>query len=187
MKAFPSVEFSSSEPASNAPAYINKAQSFKVIAVSTGAQQWQGNIASAWERMPKARALWAFLNARGENETFPLVLPIHSTPNGAVNGAVNTTGALVTGTNTVTFTNYEPMAGDFFKFVGHSKVYQVEDATNNTAIFYPKLIKSVVVNELVVVTNVPFLVRRIGAVQSMPTNKKSLAKVKFKWEEVINA
>lgn len=185
MKAFPTTDFSSSTPASNSSAYISRAQSKRTIAVDAHGQNWQGEITTAWERLPLARAIWAFLNARGEHEAFDLILPIHSTPQGVVSGAVKAIAAYAIGTNVITFVNYAPAAGDFFRCAGHAKVYQVEDSVANTATIYPPLINAVTLNEVITVTDVPFSVRRVGAVQKMEIKNKNMAQLSFKYEEAF--
>ncbi len=186
---FPSRDFSASTPESNSPAYINESQSLKTLATSTGAQRWQGSITTAIELMPKARALWAFLNAKGEFKTFDLVLPLHSTPNGVVSGLVQVTAAYAIGANSITFVNFTPAIGDFVRFSGHAKVYQVEAIAGvglgATATIYPPLLKAVSNSEIVTVTDVPFTVRRVGAISKLENKRKISAQLKFKYIEVF--
>jgi len=185
IKNFPTKDFSSSVPASNSPAYLSEAQSFKTIAVGTGKQRWEGVATTALEIMRIARATWAFLNARGMHEPFNIVLPIHSTPEGVVSGVVKSSLGINVGGSDITFINFAAEPGDFFRCAGHSKCYQVEEVNGSVATFYPPLLKPVTSSEVITVTDVPFLVRRVSALQPMDAKRKSSAVVKFKWQEEI--
>lgn len=177
---YPSTDFSKITPISNAPDYISESQSLKTIAASSGAQRFEFDLTTAWEKSPKARALWAFLNARRQSQPFTLQLPIYDTANGVVTGTVTATAAYAVGGSAVLLNNYIPAIGDFMQFAGHSKVYQVEDIAGNNATIFPPLIKSVSLNEVVNVNNLTFTVRRKNKLSKLESSKGNKAKIKFK-------
>jgi hypothetical protein len=180
MKTFPLAQFSKVLPVSNDKDYFNESQSLKTIAVSVGAQRWEFELTTAWERLPLARALWMFLNARSRSQKFTIQLPIFDTANGVVSGAVTTVASYSIGTSDVVLINYVPAIGDFIQFVGHSKVYGIEDVNGGIATIYPPLLKAVSLNENVTVNNLKFTVRRKDALSKLENNKGNLAKIKFK-------
>jgi len=185
MPLFPTTEFTSSAPVSHSPAYMSESQSLKTIASSTGAQRWEFEVSTAWLLMPEARAVWAFLNARGGRaQSFDIELPIHSIPNGVVSGAV-TTGVNAVGATAITFANYAPAAGDFVRFAGHSKVYQVESAAGSIGNIYPPLLNATGLNEAVSVNNVLFTVRKSEDMSKIENNRKTAARLKFKCIEAF--
>lgn len=180
MKVFPSKDFSAVVPSSNTKDYVSESQSLRTIVTSTGAQRWEFDLTTALERLPLARALWMFLNARGQSQKFLIQVPIFDTPNGVVSGAVTSGASYPIGGSEIILTNYEPAAGDFVQFVGHSKVYGIEDAQGGVATIYPPLLKAISFNEAINVNNLQFTVRRVGDISKLQSNKKSAGKVKFK-------
>ena len=186
MADFPiDIPFSASEPASNAPAYLSESQSLKTIAASTGAQRWEFALTTGLLQDADLRKAWAFLNAHGSHKPFDVALPIHSKPLGLVSGAVTATAAHAIGANAVTFANYSPQIGDFFRFACHAKMYQAEGASGNTATIYPPLLQAVTLNEAVTVTDVKFTVRVPGKISKFKIDAKKMAKLKFKCIEVF--
>jgi len=180
MKLFPSQDFAAVVPSSNAKDYVSESQSLSTIASSTGIQRFEFDLTTAWERLPLARAIWMFLNARGQGQKFLIQLPVYDTPNGVVGGAVSALAAYSVGVNALLLNNYTAAVGDFIQFAGHSKVYGVEDVNGALATIYPPLLKSVANNESVNVNNLQFTVRRVGDISKLESNKKSSGKVKFK-------
>jgi hypothetical protein len=180
MKTFPSAQFSKVLPISNDKDYFSESQSLKTIAVSVGAQRWEFDLTTAWERLSLTRSLWMFLNARSRSQKFTIQLPIFDTANGAVSGVVKAAASYSIGTSDVVLTNYVPAAGDFIQFVGHSKVYGIEEVNGNISTIYPPLLKSVLLNETVTVNNLKFTVRRKDALSKLENKKGNLAKIKFK-------
>jgi len=180
MKLFPSQDFAEILPSNNAKDYVSESHSLSTIASSAGAQRFEFALTTAWERLPLARALWMFLNARSQSEKFLIQLPVYDTPNGVVGGAVSTMAAYAVGTSDILLSNYTAAIGDFIQFAGHSKVYGVEDVNGALATIYPPLLKSIANNESVNVNNLQFTVRRVGDISKLESNKKSSGKVKFK-------
>ncbi len=180
MKTFPSQDFAAVVPSSNSKDYLNESQSLSTIAVSAGAQRYEFDLTTAWERLPLARALWMFLNARTQSQRFLIQLPIYDTPNGIVSGAVTSIANYAIGTSDVIINNYTAAIGDFIQFASHSKVYGIEEVNGAVATFFPPLIKAVSANETVNVNNIKFTVRRVGDISKLESNKKSAGKVKFK-------
>jgi len=179
MRTYPSLEFSSIEPASNAPDYLSESQSLKTISTSTGAQRFEFKVKSVWERLPVARALWAFLSARRTVDKFEIQLPIYDSANGVVTGVVKANANLPIGTTDITFVNYQPAIGDFIQCAGHAKVYMVEDAAGNQGTIFPPLIKSVLSAEVITVNDLKFTVRRKGKISKLKSKQNNVAQVEF--------
>lgn len=180
MKTYPSTDFSKILPISNDNDYFSESQSLKTIAVSAGAQRWEFDLTTTWERLPLARALWMFLNARSRSQIFTIQLPIFDTANGIVSGAVNAAASYAIGTRNVTLNNYSAAIGDFIQFAGHSKVYGVEEVNGAITTIYPPLLKAVSLSENVNVNNLKFTVRRKGTLSKLESSKGNKGKVKFK-------
>jgi len=180
MKTYPSTNFSKVTPQSNAIDYISEAQSLKTIAASAGAQRYEFSLSTAWEKLPVARAIWMFLNARSQSQKFLIQIPLYDTPNGIVSGSVNTSNAYNIGETEIALGNYLPHIGDFIQFVGHSKVYGIEQVTGSNITIYPPLLKAVSNNESANVNNLKFTVRVKGALSKLESNKGNAGKISFK-------
>ena len=180
MKNFPTADFSKVLPISNDNDYFNESQSLKTIAVSAGAQRWEFDLITAWERLPLARAIWMFLNARSRSQKFTIQLPIFDTANGVVSGIVKTADSYPIGTSDLVLTNYSAAIGDFIQFAGHSKVYGIQDVKGSISTIYPPLLISASLNENVTVNNIKFTVRRKETLSKLENEKGDLAKIKFK-------
>ena len=182
---FPSVSFSVTVPKSYSPVYKNEAQSLKTIVTGVGAHRWEFELTTGILKGLALRSTFAFLNARGVHESFQVVVPYWSQPLGHIVGAVSVVTRQSIGANTIEFKNYTPASGDFFKFAGHAKVYQIESATGNTATIYPRLISTVGRNEGVVVKDVPFTVRNTTELSKLTLKLNRQTKLKIKCEEVF--
>lgn len=180
---FPStIGFSQVEPLSNSPAYVNQAQSLKTIAVSTGAQRWELTLTTGDLTEADFRRVWAFLNSlSGKAKTFDIKLPLFSKPLGVVTGLVQSFASHNVGDNVINFTNYIAEIGDFLRFAGHSKTYQVIDVAGSSATIFPPLIKGVGVSEVVQVSDLLFHARLNSNISKLkvPSSNK-IAKLKFK-------
>lgn len=186
MDNFPlDIPFSASKPASHSQSYLSKAQSFATTATSNGAHEWQFELTTGLLKDPLLRKVWAFLNSHPEHKPFDIELPIHSKPLGAVSGIVTATAALSKGEENITFVNYTPSIGDFFRTAGHSKVYQISDANGQAATIYPPLFQSVGVGEVFNVNDVKFTVRKLGRISEFSIDATKLTKLKFKCSEKI--
>ncbi len=179
---FPSdIGFSSAEPASNAPAYVSESQSLKTIAASTGTQRWEFSLTTVNLQEKDFRRVWAFLNSlSGQAKTFNIAMPVLSKPLGIVSGTVQALTAYSKGDNSISFTNYLPEIGDFIKFVGHSKTYQILDTAGNSATIYPNLFADVTLSELVNVQDVLFKARLSSKLSKLKITTKKITKIKFK-------
>ena len=187
---FPSVSFSVTVPKSYSPVYKNEAQSLKTIVTGVGAHRWEFELTTGILKGLALRSTFAFLNARGVHESFQVVVPYWSQPLGHIVGAVSVVTRQSIGANTIEFKNYTPASGDFFKFAGHAKVYQIEtatanNATANTGTFYPRLISAVGRNEGVVVNDVPFTVRNTTELSKLTLDLSRQTKLKINCEEVV--
>jgi len=187
MPDFPSnIGFSKVDPLSHSPAYINEPNSLKTIAVATGTQRWEFELTTKFLKALEFRQGWAFLNARGGQAfTFDVRLPEFSKPLGAISGAVKSLGAYAIGTKNIALSNFTPAVGDFIRFAGHRKVYQVESATGNNATIYPPLFEAVNLNEVVIADDVPFTVRLTSKVSKLKLDTKKITKLKFKCIEAF--
>ena len=182
---FPSVSFSVTVPKSYSPVYKNEAQSLKTIVTGVGAHRWEFELTTGILKGLALRSTFAFLNARGVHESFQVVVPYWSQPLGHIVGAVSVVTPPLIGANTIEIKNYTPASGDFFKFAGHAKVYQIETVTGNTTTFYPRLISRVGHHEGVVVNDVPFTVRNTTELSKLTLDLSRQTKLKIKCEEVF--
>tara|TARA_B110000211_G_C14086469_1_gene556925 strand:+ start:979 stop:1533 length:555 start_codon:yes stop_codon:yes gene_type:complete len=179
MQTFPSTDFVSVLPISNAPDYISEAQSLKTISVSTGAQRYEFDLETQIARMPTAKAHWMFLAARRQG-AFQIQIPLFDQAEGLVTGVVKSNQAKPVGTSEITFVNYLPAIGDFFQCAGHSKVYGVERVNGNVATIFPPLFKAVGSNEVFTVNNLLFTVRRKGELLKLSNKRGTTGNTKFK-------
>jgi len=153
------------------PTRVSVAHSLKRQVRSTGAQRWGVRLSYPPMRRSAFMPLWGFLMGQdGQYETFTLtpaglLVPLGSWGGApAVNGALSVgavTGAVDGMSNSITGAG---KAGDFFKFSGHSKVYQLRaDLDTNgsgegTIYFRPALVAAVANNETITSASVPFTV-----------------------------
>jgi len=179
METFPSTDFVSIVPMSNAPDYMSEAQSLKTISVSTGAQRYEFDLETQIARMPKAKAHWMFLAARRQGR-FQIQIPLFDQADGVITGVVKFSQSMPIGTNEITFTNYLPAIGDFFQCAGHSKVYGIERVNGNSATIFPPLFQAATSAEVITVNNLLFTVRRKGAVLKLSNKRGSTGNTKFK-------
>ena len=180
---FSDIPFSVTVPKSYSPAYKSEAHSLKRIVTRVGAHRWEFELTTGLLKGLILRSTFAFLNARGIHESFQVVLPYWSQPLGLISGPVSVATAKAIGANSINFTNYSPAPGDFFKFAGHAKVYQVELAAGNTATIYPPLISAVGLNEVVVAQDVPFTVRNVTDLSKVKLDPTQQTKLKINCEE----
>lgn len=175
------IGFSVAEPASESPAYVNESQSLKTIAASTGSQRWGFTLTTSNLKEADFRRAWAFLNSlNGQATKFDVLLPVFSKPLGVVSGQVQAAIAYGIGTNNISFTNYLPEIGDFFKPAGHAKTYQVIGTAGSSATFYPPLISSVGLGEVIQVNDVKFTVRLSSEISKLKVKTTKIVKLKFK-------
>ncbi len=180
------IAFSLIEPESHDPAYISESQSLKTIAVSTGAQRWEGALTTGILNEADFRRTWAFLNGVGQAKTFDIPMPLLSKPLGVVSGSVQALTGYLKGDSSISFSNYLPEIGDFVSFTGHSKNYQILDTAGSSATIHPPLFQAVTSGEIVSVVDVLFKVRRIGKLSKLKVSSKNkTAKIKFKVKEAF--
>ncbi|MFT6586092.1 MAG: hypothetical protein ACJAUY_000673 [Cognaticolwellia sp.] len=184
---FPSgIGFLISEPMSEAPSYLNESQSLKTLAVSTGAQRWGFSLTTGELKGAELRRAWAFINAlSGSSKKFSIALPDFSEPLGVVTGQVQSPIFYAAGQNSISFTNYLPEIGDFLKFAGHAKVYQISDTAGTSATIFPNLIANVSTAEVVTVNNVKFTVRSSSDVSTIKNESTKTTKIKIKLIEAF--
>ena len=150
---------------------------------------------------PMTRSEFAPIDAfimkqRGQYETFTLVLPVLSTPQGAPAGTPLIRGADQTGRTVATdgWTGNVAIfkAGDYIKFY-HDKVYKVvADVTSNASssantpiTIEPALISSPADNSAITHTNVPFTVSLTAGVQEFATGTSGMFTYEVDFAEVI--
>ncbi len=180
------IGFSQIEITSNSPAYINESQSLKTIAVSTGAQRWELSLTTGNLKEGDFRRAWAFLNGLGgKANTFNIAMPLLSKPIGAVTGLVQTFTSHSGGDQEINFTNYFAEIGDFVRFTGHSKLYQIINIAGSSATIYPPLINDVTASETVNVNDALITVRLNSNLSKLKVPSQKIAKLKFKLIEAI--
>ena len=123
------------------PTLISRAQSLKTQRRRRGAaiQRWKLRFQYGSMDRTEYLDLHAFINAqRGQWDTFTATLPSTVSPRGTWGGAPLVNGAVAAGLSSVAIDGLTPSIagtgkrGDFIKFGGHSKVYQLSaDADAN--------------------------------------------------------
>jgi len=175
------IGFLQVEPLSNSPAYISESKSLKTVTTSTGAQRWEWTLTTDILNEVNFRRGWAFLNSlAGKTHTFDIQLPLFSEPLGVVSGLVQSMASHGIGENVVNFTNYIAEIGDFVRFVGHSKTYQIIDTAGSSATLFPPLIKPVSSSEVVQVSDLLFTARLNSSISKLKVPSTKKAKLKFK-------
>lgn len=159
------------EVSSWSPTLISRAQSLKTQRRRRGAgvQRWKLHFSYGTMERADYLSIWAFLNAQdGQFGTFTAVLPANISPQGTWGGTPLVNGAVAAGTSSVAMDGVTPSIagtgkkGDFIKFGGHSKVYQLTaDADANgsgqaTLSLKPALLAAVADNEAIAFSSVPF-------------------------------
>jgi hypothetical protein len=136
--------------------------------------------------------LWAFLNAQdGQYEQFTLVLPSGFSPRGTWGGAPLVAGIHAVGATSVAIDgltiniNGIGKAGDFIKFNGHTKVYQLKADINSngagaaTLTLKPGLVAALADNEVVTVSSVPFTCILTSDTSPIDLEPPMLGKIEF--------
>lgn len=169
------------------PTLVSITHSLKRQARTRGSQRW--GIRLTWPQLRRASfaPLWAFvINQRGQFDTFQYVLSgVLKNAQGALGGAPvvdNEVGSptIVPAGRTIyikgasnSITGWGK-AMDFFKFAGHSKVYQLSadvstDGTGRAQLsFDPALVAAPAHGEALTFTNVPFTVALASDSQEFP-------------------
>lgn len=153
------------------PTLVSRAQSLKTQRRRRGAaiQRWKLHFTYGVMEKTDYLDLWAFLNAqRGQYDTFTAFVPAGISPRGSWGGTPLVNGAAAAGAATVAIDGLTPSAagsgkrGDWIKFNGHTKVYQLSaDADANgsgqaTLALMPALAAALADNEPIVFSSVPF-------------------------------
>ena len=146
----------------------------------------QYNVMTRAEFMP----VFAFVvSQQGRLGTFTIVPPVISNASGDVSGTVLVNGATSAGAVTVPIDGISGTikAGDFVKFVGHTKVYMVtadRTGAGNLSI-EPALVSNVSNNEVVTFDNVPFTMRLRNDIQTYDLNAAEQYSYEIDMIEVI--
>ena len=175
------IGFSKVEPSSNAPAYVSESQSLKTIATGTDAQRWELTLTTTNLNEKNFRLAWAFLNSLGgKYRTFSIKLPLFNKPLGEVSGEVRALASYGIGDDSITLENYAGEMGDFIRFSGHDKTYQITEVAGSSLAIYPALINSVTAAEVVSVSDFLFNARLNSSLSKLavPSNTR-LAQIKF--------
>jgi hypothetical protein len=155
--------------ASLSPTLVSRAQALATQRRSRGGQRWM--ISYTYDGMERDTYLdmWGFLNAqRGQHEAFTIVLPTGVWPRGSWGGTPLVNGSpaagsssIVTDGHTINITG-AGKRGDFVKFGGHSKVYQLtadfnsDGSGNATMSIMPDLVTALADNDTITTSSVPF-------------------------------
>ena len=178
------------------PTFISRAISGRRQARQIGGQFWK--MTATFPPMTRAEfaPIYAFIIAqRGRYESFTLVPPVVSSPQGSaggtplVNGGSQTGRSLVTDGWTVSTTIFK--AGDYLKLAGNDKVYMItadvssDGAGNATISIEPALVSSPADNAVVTYTSVPFTVALASGIQEFATGTSGLYEFEAEFEEVL--
>ncbi|WDE11342.1 hypothetical protein [Thalassomonas haliotis] len=163
------IKFNSLGLKSNTPNFYSESRSLRRHVRRIPAHRWEVTLRTVPLEDADARSLSAFLNAlEGRLNSFDVILPLYSTPQGAATGVPSVSAATAAGEKMVPAKHgaanveNQVMAGDFIRFAGHSKVYQVtanadtDSAGNMSYQITPGLVKSVAADENIIVKDVPF-------------------------------
>lgn len=151
----------------------------KRIVQKVGTQRWELELSYPPMSRSSFGPVSAFINSKeGGYETFSVIVNEVGYKSGDASGSIQTSeagseGDTVIGVDGVSGTL---KAGDFFKFVNHSKVYQLtaDRSGNGDISFYPPLQAAVINNEGITYDAVPFLVRNDTDVQEYSVGKGTL-------------
>lgn len=174
------------------PTLVSRAQSLKGQKRSRGGQRWLFSYEFDGSDRDIYMDVWAFLNAqRGQYDTFTIAMPTNIVPRGTwggtplVNGAhVAGVSSIVTDGHTVSITG-AGKRGDFIKFSGHSKVYQLTADFNSdgggaaTLAIVPALMADVADNEAISFSAVPFTVSLTSDTQPLDIAGAAFATLSF--------
>lgn len=180
------------------PARVSIAHSLKRQVRSTGAQRWAGRCTYGTLERAVFQPLWAFIVAqKGQYETFTLTLPGWTTPLGSWGGSPAVNGAVSAGAVSVAIDGLTAgvtgigKAGDFVKFSGHSKVYQLAADVNSngsgetTLTLTFGLLAALANNETLTVNDVPFTVALVEDQPEFPMRAPlQIEGFGFDWVEV---
>jgi hypothetical protein len=161
------------EVASWSPTFISRTHSMKTQRRrrGAGAQRWKLHFQYGVMERTDYLDLHAFLSSqRGQFGSFTAILPASISPLGTWGGTALANGAASAGASSVAIDGLTISItgiikrGDFFKFSGHSKVYQADNDINSngsgqaTLTFFPPLLAAVADNEPLTSSSVPFTV-----------------------------
>jgi len=174
------------------PTFVSTAHSLKTQRRTRGGQRWKLHCTYGTMERATYLDLWGFLNAqRGQYGTFTITLPTGIWPLGTGWGTPLVNGALAAGASSVVCDGLSAgitgagKRGDFVKFSGHSKVYQLtadfnsDGGGNGTFSIMPNLVTSVADNESITVSAVPFTVRLAGDEQPLDLQVPSQGVLSF--------
>ena len=162
------------------PTFISTAHSLKTQRRMRGGQRWK--LRCTWGTMERADYLdlAGFLNAqRGQYGTFTITLPTGVWPRGTWGGTPLVVGVHAAGVASIAIDGLTiditgaGKRGDFVKFSGHSKIYQLTADFNSshtgtaTLAIMPNLVAALADNEAITVSAVPFTVRLAGDEQGL--------------------
>ncbi|MFP4560980.1 MAG: hypothetical protein ACLFQ3_06610 [Thiohalorhabdus sp.] len=172
--AMETIDFTSVDPT-----LVSTSQSGGQYVRKVGGQRWKATVRFTVMSHADRRRLSAFLaRQRGAYETWEIILPTESQPEGPGGGTPLVDGSDQTGDEVDTDGWPEDTtvlyAGDKVLFGGHAKVYEVtEDVTSDsegaaTLPIYPPLRQSPEDDATVTYEDVPFTVRLVGGQYTMP-------------------
>jgi|TARA_Y100000310_G_scaffold133594_2_gene132588 hypothetical protein len=190
---FSSANFRSEDPSLKSEAVSGRRQVRKLAG-----QRWA--FSAVYPSMSRAdfAPVMAFVAAqRGEYESFSIVLPTLSTPQGTASGTPLVNGASQTGSSLITdgWANSELVlkAGDVFTVAGNNKVYMVtadgtsDGSGNLTLSISPSLVESPANNAALTVTSVPFTVALSNPVQEFALRPGVFFDFEVDMAEVLSA
>ena len=178
------------------PTFVSRAISGRRQARQTHGQYYK--LTATYPPMTRAQfaPIKAFIaKQRGQYESFQVIPPVVSTPQGSpagsplVNGASQPGRSIVTDGWNASITVFK--ANDYLKFANHDKVYCVTaDASSDgsgasTISIEPALITSPANDSAITYTAVPFTVALTTRVQEFATNTTGLFEYELDFEEVL--
>ncbi len=156
----------------NSPSYYSENRSLQSHVRRIPASRFEVTFKTVAVDPIKAREIWGFINGlRGRLNPFNIVLPTHSNSLGSIINNPNVKSNVNAGNTSITLKNLPThsanlmISGDAFKCAGHNKVYVLTNSLNSNGSgegnleFEPQLQKNIVVNELVIVREVPYQFR----------------------------
>lgn len=153
------------------PTLLSRAHSLKTQRRKRGGgvQRWRLSFGYGTMERDTYADLWAFLNSQaGQYGTLTLTLPTGIFPRGTWGGTPLVNGAHSAGATSITTDGHTisitgaGKRGDFVKFGGHSKVYQLTADFNSngsgqaTMAIFPALLAALADNDTITVSSVPF-------------------------------
>lgn len=183
-------KFSAVNLESDSPTLFSETVSGRMQSRKIGGQKWKFSAAYAPMTRAEFQPVWAFVVAQqGRHGVFTVIPSEISSTSGTATGSVLTTGAALVGATSVGVDGLtgDLKAGDFIKFANHDKVYMLtaDRSGNGTLSFTPGLVSTLINNEQVVYSDVPFTVRLANDIQTYNTGVGNLFEYEVDFVEAL--